>query len=185
MCSAGVSPHHGPLTWSWVVRDVCPTTPLRSPALAYWITLSQGSEKEWLHNQSPRLARSSWPRRHPFGFLGTAEHERLHLDIEARGGLLRSWRYSRWAGSPPCARNATRERVGSRARSRSKRLPASSGPIPDIPVIFPPGRARLATKPVPTGLLPRFMTMGIDGVASLAASTSGVDRATIIHRQAD
>jgi ABC transporter substrate binding protein len=38
----------------------------------------------------------------------------------------------------------------------------------DNPVMFPPGRARLATNPFPTGSLSNAMTMGIVTVASLA-----------------
>ena len=39
----------------------------------------------------------------------------------------------------------------------------------DSPVMFPPGRARLATSPLPTGSLPLAMTIGIVLVVSLAA----------------
>ena len=38
--------------------------------------------------------------------------------------------------------------------------------------MFPPGRARLATNPLPTGSLSNVMTMGIVLVASLAARVS-------------
>jgi hypothetical protein len=48
-----------------------------------------------------------------------------------------------------------------------------------IPVMFPPGRARLATKPVPTGSALTAMTIGIDVVASLAAWLTGVEVVTI------
>jgi hypothetical protein len=39
--------------------------------------------------------------------------------------------------------------------------------------MFPPGRARLATKPLPTGSGSCAMTMGIVTVASLAAPVTG------------
>src|SRR5689334_2554703 len=48
-----------------------------------------------------------------------------------------------------------------------------------MPVMLPPGRARLATKPVATGAPAGAMTMGIVPVASLAAWTAGVKIATI------
>ena len=49
-----------------------------------------------------------------------------------------------------------------------------------IPVMLPPGRARLATSPVSTGLaeMPP-MTMGIVLVACLAAKLAGVPDATM------
>ena len=40
-------------------------------------------------------------------------------------------------------------------------------------MMFPPGRARLATKPLPTGSGSCAMTMGIVTVASLAARVTG------------
>ena len=51
----------------------------------------------------------------------------------------------------------------------SNLLPASSGDCRDSPVIFPPGRARLATNPNPTGSAAPIMTIGIVVVAFLAA----------------
>src|SRR6516225_3233582 len=48
-------------------------------------------------------------------------------------------------------------------------FPLISGARLDNPVMFPPGRARLATKPEPTGSLSNPMTTGIVTVASLAA----------------
>src|SRR5262249_26495811 len=41
--------------------------------------------------------------------------------------------------------------------------------VPDTPVTFPPGRARLAMSPVPTGSRTKIMTRGIVSVAFLAA----------------
>src|SRR4030095_12316324 len=57
--------------------------------------------------------------------------------------------------------------------------PLSSGERVDNPVMFPPGRARLATKPLPTASPPTIMTMGIVAVASLPAGVSHVPPATL------
>src|SRR5262245_33250489 len=62
----------------------------------------------------------------------------------------------------------------------SSRFPLSSGARVASPVIFPPGRARLATNPLPTGSLSCAMTMGIVTVASLAARVDGGPFATMM-----
>ena len=69
-------------------------------------------------------------------------------------------------------RTATRESLGTISFKSSNRFPLSSGARVDNPVMFPPGRARLATKPFPTGSASCIMTMGIVTVASLAARVS-------------
>ena len=53
-------------------------------------------------------------------------------------------------------------------------LPIRSGTIWDNPVMFPPGRARLAASPAPTGSITAATTMGIVPVACLAACVAGV-----------
>jgi hypothetical protein len=69
----------------------------------------------------------------------------------------------------------TRLTLGNASLSNSNRFPASSGLFcSDIPVMFPPGRARLATRPVPTGSPAKAITMGMVDVARLAAVTDGV-----------
>src|SRR5204863_3122292 len=50
----------------------------------------------------------------------------------------------------------------------------------DSPVMLPPGRARLATSPVPTGSAAFPMTIGITLVALLAAWSAGAPTATKI-----
>jgi hypothetical protein len=47
-----------------------------------------------------------------------------------------------------------------------------------IPVILPPGRARLATNPDPTGSPTDTITIGIVDVALRTATSAGVDHAT-------
>ncbi len=66
-------------------------------------------------------------------------------------------------------KTATRESLGTISFRSSSRFPLSSGARVDNPVMFPPGRARLATNPLPTGSGSCAMTMGIVEVASLAA----------------
>src|SRR5262245_6734891 len=67
---------------------------------------------------------------------------------------------------------ATRRILGTVSLSSSSCLATISRPaLPDIPVTFPPGRARLAMSPVPTGSRTVIMTTGIVSVAFLAAVT--------------
>jgi hypothetical protein len=48
-----------------------------------------------------------------------------------------------------------------------------------MPVKFPPGRARLATRPTLTGSSPVMKTTGIVDVAALAANIEGVPAGVI------
>jgi hypothetical protein len=52
--------------------------------------------------------------------------------------------------------------------------------MPANPVKFPPGRARLLTKPVPIGSPTAAMTTGIVVVVRLAARAAGVPAVTMI-----
>ena len=52
--------------------------------------------------------------------------------------------------------------------------------LEDSPVRFPPGLARLAIKPVPTGSPTGAMTIGISRVAFFAAIADGVSEATMM-----
>jgi hypothetical protein len=76
-------------------------------------------------------------------------------------------------------RTAMWEILGSTSLSSSKRFPSISGEIEVTPVMFPPGRAKLATRPVATGSPTAIMTSGIDVVAFLTASEAGVSAVTI------
>ena|SRR6516162_6910910 len=76
-------------------------------------------------------------------------------------------------------RIAKREIPGSSLRSMSSRFALSSGAISELPVMFPPGRAKLATKPTPTGSLLAPRTMGIVVLACLAANPAGVPIVTM------
>src|SRR5262245_20355869 len=63
-------------------------------------------------------------------------------------------------------RSATRDRPGTISFSSCRRLPATSRPKFDSPVIFPPGRAMLWTNFIPTGSGTNMNTIGIFVVAS-------------------
>ena len=70
--------------------------------------------------------------------------------------------------------------IGARPRRKSSsRLPARSSPIVASPVVLPPGRAKLATKPVPTGSPAVANTIGITLVDCCNAMTAGVPDVTI------
>src|SRR5262245_947731 len=68
---------------------------------------------------------------------------------------------------------------GTNSRESSSRLPATSAAWFDDPVTFPPGRARLATKPVPTGSPADANTIGMTDVACFAARTDAVPQVTM------
>ena len=61
--------------------------------------------------------------------------------------------------------------------SNSSRLPAVAGAMVVMPVMFPPGRARLSTSPSATGSLETIKTMGIVLVTFLKARASAVEGA--------
>jgi len=58
------------------------------------------------------------------------------------------------------------------SRKSSSRLPARSGAWLDSPVTLPPGRARLATRPPPTGSFANAKTIGMTGVTRFKAATT-------------
>src|SRR5262245_22136359 len=65
---------------------------------------------------------------------------------------------------------ATRAALGTSSRMSSSRFATNSADKKLMPVMFPPGRARLATRPSLTGSSARMKTMGIVVVAALAAN---------------
>ena len=75
---------------------------------------------------------------------------------------------------------ATRVALGVTSLSSCSRLPLSSWASTDNPVTLPPGRARLATKPAPTGSPVTAITMGIVSDACLAAWAAKVLSVTIM-----
>src|SRR5262245_35414193 len=69
---------------------------------------------------------------------------------------------------------ATRDMVGTIFWRISSRFPLISVASPEKPVAFPPGRARLATTPAPTGSPTAVKTIGMVLVACRAAIAAGV-----------
>src|SRR3954471_1571535 len=69
--------------------------------------------------------------------------------------------------------NATTVRDGFISLSNSTHFAPSTVVNEAIPVTFPPGRLRLATRPKATGSLTEVNTIGIIVVAALAASAAG------------
>ena len=80
---------------------------------------------------------------------------------------------------------ANRRRLGTTSRKSSSRLPARSVDWIDRPVTLPPGRARLATRPVPTGSSAVAKTIGMTDVACFAASDRGSRRDNDIDLEPD
>ena len=77
------------------------------------------------------------------------------------------------------SRRPTRASLGTASLSISSILVFSSGFKLASPVTFPAGRARLATRPAPTGSPALAITMGIVVVALLAANAAPVPATTI------
>ena len=67
-------------------------------------------------------------------------------------------------------RSPTRASLGTASLSISSLLVFSSGAKLEFPVTLPPGRARLATRPAPTGSAELVITMGMVLVAPFAAN---------------
>src|SRR5262249_2907580 len=63
--------------------------------------------------------------------------------------------------------------VGASSCSSSRRFVSISSVIMAMPVMFPPGRLRLVTRPSWLGSAPRLKTMGMVDVAAFAATTAG------------
>ena len=79
--------------------------------------------------------------------------------------------------------SATREILGAASFRSSSLLPCTSGVGSLVnPVMFPPGRARLAMKPEPTGSLDVVITTGVFAVACWTAATTGFPPVTMTSR---
>ena len=80
----------------------------------------------------------------------------------------------------------TRESLGMICFKRSSCLPLISGARAASPVMFPPGRARLATNPLPIGSVSVAMTIGIVEVASFTPRvTDGPTRDDEVYLETD
>ena len=78
--------------------------------------------------------------------------------------------------APGSRRSPTRASLETASLSISSLLVFSSGAKPENPVTLPPGRAKLATKPAPTGSPAFAITMGMVVVALLAADAGCAPR---------
>ena len=92
---------------------------------------------------------------------------------------LRFLEYNRWKwiGRIPEHRNAGKP--GQQLLEQFQTLPPRSGAIRLMPVTLPPGRARLATSPLPSGSPEAAITIGMVEVARLAARGPSVPRPTM------
>src|SRR5262249_33302245 len=84
-----------------------------------------------------------------------------------------------WDGVVGFQKDADQPRLRQRFRHHLQSLGSELVSSIDVPVTFPPGRARAATCPRPTGAAWTANTMGIVVVACLAASTNVDDGAKI------
>jgi hypothetical protein len=74
---------------------------------------------------------------------------------------------------------ATRVRLGAISLSMVSHLPVTLGSYCITPVMLPPGRARLATKPEPIGSATAANTIGMSWLSRCSAATAGVGIAKI------
>src|SRR5262249_8779419 len=76
------------------------------------------------------------------------------------------------------ARRRARDRVGSISLSSASHFPTIPSSYSIIPVRFPPGRARLATSPEPTGSDTLAKTIGMAPLSRRKAVAAGVEYAS-------
>ena len=85
-----------------------------------------------------------------------------------------SFKLSAAVGLDGLQRKPARVNLGMISLNSSSRLPRTSAPIEVVPVTLPPGRAKLATKPLRTASLVLTMTMGMTLVALVAADAASL-----------
>src|SRR5262249_2666397 len=78
-----------------------------------------------------------------------------------------------------------RRRPATTSRNSSIRLPARLAACSDKPVTWPPGLARLATRPLPTGSMPTAKTIGMALVACRTVGTGAADGDDDVHFHPD
>src|SRR5262249_5183316 len=83
------------------------------------------------------------------------------------------------ATAPPCDSTPTRASLGTASLSTSSLLVIRSNDKVETPVMLPPGRARLATRPNATGSPARVITMGMVVVAFFAANATPIPETTM------
>src|SRR5262249_49849778 len=100
--------------------------------------------------------------------LGASDFESRRIDTKRACGDLNLAHFRRGVGYSPLAMIASGRRPGTTSRNSASRLPAASGHCIDRPVMLPPGCARLATRPAPTGSPDNARTIGMTDVAFFA-----------------
>src|SRR5215471_7830341 len=111
--------------------------------------------------------------------LSSPDFQGDDLEGERAGRSLNLADFQHGARIAALAKIANLRRPGTASRKSSRRLAAVSPNWFDKPVRLPPGRARLATRPVLTGSFTVAKTIGIIAVACFAAIAAGVVDATM------
>src|SRR5262249_37986861 len=104
--------------------------------------------------------------------LGSPDFERHHLDAETASHGLNLGHLQHALGKVSISDDCQPTEPGENLRKSSRRLLAISVDWVDSPVTLPPGRARLATTPAPTGSSPNAKTMGMTAVACINVGTA-------------
>ena len=113
--------------------------------------------------------------------LSAANDDWIYGKIRLRGGMLNLFKHHPGQWVVGVADNSDPGPVpGINSRISSRVFAANSVEVPETPVMFPPGRARVETNPLATGSPAGAITMGISLVARLAATTAGVREATMM-----
>src|SRR5262249_39700460 len=106
---------------------------------------------EWVAQDIHRVDPTLESRERGREILGSPDFERGDVEAEVLAVASTSLISRTAAGAPGLTIMANLRRPGTTSRNRASRLPARSVDCSDRPVTLPPGRARVATKPVPTG----------------------------------
>ena len=124
--------------------------------------------------------------RPPFGSRACAAMTDSSSDLSRTGAAIASTakdaaaalkgfrKYSEYGAVAGLNRKATRVTRGAISLSSSSHLPAIVGSIRMKPVTLPPGRGKLATKPLPTGSATIAKMMGMVRVCCSSAAVVGV-----------
>src|SRR5262249_4673708 len=124
--------------------------------------------------------------RPPFGLRACAPMTASSSDLSRTGAVIASTakdaavalkgfsQYSKYVAVAGLNRKATLATRGAISLSSSSHLPAIAGSIVTKPVTFPPGRGKLATKPLPIGSATSAKTMGMLRVSCSIVAVIGV-----------
>src|SRR5262249_28727286 len=107
-----------------------------------------------------------------FDLTGIAHVDRSDLHLERRRGGLDIAHWAGQEGTPEFRSTATRVAPGAICLSTSSHLALRLYSSAMKPVALPPGRARLSTKPAPTGSVAEANTIGTMRVACINGPTT-------------